>query len=183
MSASVAQFMEKLGLSDDEIAEMARAASDPGNALKQRIASADATLATFVCETNAAWSTRLGTLVELQSYCMIPRSVWTSFPEIEQDVLMDSMGLLPSQPWNSLLLAMTDHTAQAVGVSRHPASETAAASDVVRLAIQEEFERIRLGTTDTSAAAARIIAMARTTAAHTLGQDAVDRSRSLFFND
>jgi len=183
MSANVAKFMETLGLSDDEIAEMARAASDPSSELEERMAAADETLASFVRDTNAAWSSRLGTIVELQPHYMIPRSVWTSFPQIEQDVLTDRLGLVPSQPWNILLLATTDQTARAVGVSLAPTDATPAATEIVRLAIQEELERIKLGSTDTQAAAARIIAMARTTAAQTLGQDAVDRSRALFFAD
>lgn len=184
MSDNVAQFMEKLGLSDEEIAEMARAASDPGSDLQRRIADAEDALATFVRTTNASWSASLGTVVELEPYCMIPRSVWTSFPQLEQEVLTETLGLLPSQPWNILLLAGSDHTATSVGVPHAPSpSDSSGAIDVVRLAISEEFDALRNGTTDSDAAAARIIAMARTTAAQSLGQDAVDRSRSLFFSD
>lgn len=187
MSDNVAQFMEKLGLSDEEIADMANAAANPNHDLQRKIDDSVEALATFVRETNASWSARLGTLVELQPYRMIPASIWESFDIAEKNALSDAMGLLPDQPWNIILLAMDDQTAALVGVARYPSAiseEAAAATTVARLSILDELDKVRgQGDTARDAAAARIIAMARTVAAASLGSDVVDRSRAVFFGD
>lgn len=198
MSDNVTQFMERLGLSDDEIAEMASPVSD----LQRTIAESDAALAAFVMETNAAWSKQLGTLVDLQPYAMLPASCWDALDTAHQTLLMDVVGLIPTQPWNNILLAMNDETATLVGVGRYPtglSDEATTAAGIANLSITEELELVKTqqsALVDTSgqvetadvaqacgAASARIIALARPVASASLGQDLVDHSRATFFGD
>lgn len=187
MSDNVAQFMEKLGLSDEEIADMAATAANPDHSLQRMMDESADTLAAFVRDTNASWSARLDTVVDLQPYQMIPSTIWESMAGAQKTALSEVLGLLPTQPWNILLLAMDERTASLVGVDRYPGAlseEAQAAINVARLSILEELDKARgLDETARNAAAARIIAMARTVASATLGQDVVDRSRAVFFGD
>lgn len=197
MSDNVTQFMEKLGLSDDEIAEM----SNPINDLQRTIAASNAALATFVMETNASWSKQLGAVIELQPYAMLPATCWDALDTPHQTLLMDVVGLIPTQPWNNILLAMNDETANLVGVGRYPtglSEEATTAAGIANLSITEELELVKKqqgAIIDTPGhetaevkqvrrgAAARIIALARPVASASLGQDAVDHSRATFFGD
>ncbi len=198
MSANVTEFMEKLGLSGDEIAEMANPISDQ----QRRIEESETTLATFVMQTNAMWSERMGAIIDLQPKHMLPTTCWDSLDTPDRTLLMDVLGLLPAQPWNIVLLAANDETAALLGVGRHPRSlseEERTANNLASLTIAEELEiakRKQGATLDPSrsdlaevadqapdAATARIIALARPVASASLGQDVVDHSRSTFFGD
>ncbi len=198
MSTNVTDFMEKLGLSDDQIAEMANPMSDQ----QRRLDESEATLATFVMQTNAMWSERMGAIIDLQPRHMLPTSCWDSLDTPDRTLLMDVLGLLPAQPWNTVLLAANDETAALLGVGRHPRSlseEEQTANKLASLTIAEELESVKRqqgATLDPSrldpaevpdeirnTAVVRIIAIARPVASAVLGQDVVDHSRSTFFGD
>lgn len=142
MSASVTEFMEKLGLSDEDIAEMANPISDQ----QRRIDESEAALASFVKQTNAYWSQTTGALIDLQPRHMLPTSCWDFLDTQDTTLFMDVLGLLPAQPWNIVLLAMNDETARLVGVGRHhvaPSDEHLTAINLAQLTIAEELDQVK----------------------------------------
>lgn len=186
LSPNVTEFMEKLGLSDDEIAEMAHPVSD----VQRKIDESETTLARFVTDTNAKWSQNTGSVIDLQPYRMLPESCWDSLDMQHELLLKDALALLPAQPWNIILLAMDSQTAMLTGAGRFPTTSTEEgrmAINVASLSIVDELDRIQrteaASDTARAAAAARIIAMARRVASASLGTEVVDQSRQRFFGD
>lgn len=142
MSASVTEFMERLGLSEEEIAEMANPISEQ----QRLISESETALASFVKQTNTYWSQQTGTVIDLQPRHMLPTSCWDALDTQDSAVLIDVLGLLPAQPWNILLLAMNDETAKLVGVGRHhapPSDEHDTAVTLAQLTIAEEIQRVK----------------------------------------
>lgn len=189
MSSNVTQFMEKLGLSDEEIADMANPSGtvDP---VQIKADEADAALGAFVNQTNAAWAQQTGTAVELQPYHLLPAVCWDFDDKQDHDLLVEVMGLLPSNPWNIVLLAMNDETATLTGAGRFPSivrEEAVTATSLAKISIAEELQQLKRfeqpNTEARDAAVARIIAMARPVGSAMLGEDVVDHSRRTFFGD
>jgi len=190
MSSNVTQFMEKLGLSDEEIADMASSAAAVDE-VQVKLDESEATLGAFVTATNAAWSQQTGTDVELQPYHMLPAVCWELPDKQDRAVLIEVMGLLPASPWNIVLLAMNDETVAITGAGRFPmavSEEAVTATSLAKITIAEELDLIKgyQGADNAEirdAAVARIIALARPVGAAMLGQDVVDHSRRTFFSD
>lgn len=190
MSSNVTQFMEKLGLSDEEIADMAKTAGAVDE-VQVKLDESEVALGAFVTSTNAAWSQSTGTVVELQPYYMLPAVCWELPNKHDHALIVEVMGLLPASPWNIVLLAMDDETAAVTGAGRFPmavSEEAVTATSLAKVSIAEELELVKRqqGINDgqvRDAAVARIIAMARPVGAAMLGQDVVDHSRRTFFGD
>ena len=190
MSSNVTDFMEKLGLSDEEIADMANTATSVDE-VQSKVDEGEAALSQFVTTTNGAWSQQAGTIVDLQPYSMLPAVCWDLPDKHDHAVLVEAMGLLPTNPWNIVLLAMNDETAAITGAGRFPLTvrdEAVTVTSLAKISIAEEVELVkRQHGTDNGqardAAVARIIAMARPVGAAMLGQDVVDHSRRTFFGD
>jgi len=191
MSSDVTEFMEKLGLSEEEIADMA----NPVSAIDEVQVKADeseAALGAFVTETNAAWSKQTGALVDLQPYLMLPAVCWELPDKQDHALLVEVMGLLPASPWNVVLLAADNETAAITGAARMPtdvSDEAVAATSLAKITIAEELEMLKNQSQDAAfaanrdGAAARIVALARPVGAAMLGQEVVDHSRTTFFGD
>lgn len=200
MSADVTQFMEKLGLSEDEIAEMAA----PKSPLQRAIDDSEAQLERFVAQSNAAWSEQVGCQISLWPYRMLPDRCWSeeTLGLRHRTTLMEILGLLPAQPWNILLLAMDQSTADALELPLHPPmlteTETESTDTAIRFLLQELEQLDRLLMTPTPAgvqtahdplgsarsdATTRIMAMARPIAGAAVGEAAVRTSRARFFSD
>lgn len=191
MSPNVTQFMEKLGLSDEDIADMANTSStvDP---VQATLDQGGAALNTFVNSTNTTWSQSMGARIDLQPYQMLPAVCWEFDDKHDHTLLVDVMGLLPTNPWNIVLLAMNDDTATLTGAGRFPMTiteEAVTATSLAKISIVEELETVKkhaqapdfVAVRD--GAIARIIAMARPVGSALLGQHVVDHSRRTFFGD
>lgn len=193
MSSNVTEFMEKLGLSEDDIAEMANPVGTIDE-VQAKIDEGDEALDIFVGQAKATWSNHTSRMVDLQPFHMLPESLWTQLDKHDRTLLVEIMGLVPANPWNIVLLAADEETATLTGAARFPlthSEEAAVAIDMAKLSITGELERLKkcdrnqldefVATRD--AAAARIIAMARTVGSAVLGDDVVNHSRTTFFGD
>lgn len=193
MSSNVTEFMEKLGLSEEEIAEMAKPASTIDE-VQAKIDEGNVALDIFVGQAKATWSNHTSRLVDLQPFHMLPLSLWNDLDKHDRALLVEVIGLVPANPWNIVLLAADEETATLTGASRFPLSlseEAAVAIEMAKLTITAELEAIKTVdqtqvdafVTTRDAAAARIIALARPIGAAALGDAAVDHSRATFFGD
>lgn len=191
MSPNVTQFMEKLGLSDEEIADMANTSStvDP---VQAKLDQGAAELNAFVTSTNTTWSQSMGAPIELQAYQMLPAVCWEVADRHDHTLLVEVMGLLPTSPWNIVLLAMNAETAALTGAGRFPLTiteEAVAATSLAKISIAEELETVKKHAqapdfvSVRDGAIARITAMARPVGSALLGQDVVDHARRTFFGD
>lgn len=193
MSSNVTQFMEKLGLSEEEIADMATPAVTVDE-VQVKMDEGTQALNAFVNQARATWADHTSHLVNLEPFQMLPASLWMQLDKHDRTVLVEVMGLVPAHPWNIVLLAADEQTAVLTGAARLPmtqSEEAAVAIDMARLSITDEIDRVKkcdrnqldefVATRD--AAAARIITLARTIGSAVLGQDAVDHSRATFFAD
>ena len=200
MSADVTQFMAKLGLSEDEIAEMAA----PKSPLQRAIDDSEEQLERFVARSNAVWSEQLGTTVNLWPYRMLPARCWSeeTLGARHRTTLMEVLGLLPAQPWNIVLLAMDESTASALQLPLHPPmlgdTEAEGTDTAIHFLLQEldQLDRLLMAPTPAGMTAAndalvtarteavtRIMAMARPIAGAAVGEHAVLISRQTFFGD
>ncbi len=182
---------EHPGEDDGERREMAPSARD----LQSKIDDSERELVAFMDELNSTFASGLGSQAELRPFFMLPTRCWDTE---HQRVLIEILGITPAQQWNVLPLA-SGSDPENLELARHPGGVT---TDVIEIAsgfveeaiaeMQAAFERATFtgDTVDTEALrAARehartdIMALARKIGATVVGDDAVNYSRDLFFND
>lgn len=164
--------------------------------LQLRIDESERELTAFMDQLNAIWADRLGSTTQLRPFLMLPTRCWDTE---HQRVLIETLGLTPAQQWNVLPLASDGDEEGALGLGRHPGGVTTGVVEIASGFVDEtiaemhvEFERATFSgdAVDSEAldaarnnARAEIIALARRIATSAVGDEVVDRSRTLFFDD
>jgi len=164
--------------------------------LQDKIDESEHDLTSFMDELNATWVDRLGPATQLRPFFMLPTRCWDTE---HQRVLIEILGLTPAQHWNVLPLASDGGGTGGLDLAPHPGGVT---TDVIEIAsglidetitdMEVAFERAAFSgdTVDSEAlgtarelARAEIVALARRIASSVVGDEAVDHSRALFFDD
>lgn len=172
--------------------------------LSHKVGQADAALEAFVVGKNEQWSERVGAAVELRPYSMIAASCWEAqqLGEIYRTSLIGFLGLIPTQPWNVILLAADEQTSSVLQIARYPLVSSEAemeASAAARRMMIDSLDRLKAAAVASPAHASpeavrhftvirdqvseRIVLSARSFASASLGAPVVDRSRAMFFGD
>ena len=175
-----------------ELTALAPSARD----LQRVLDAGESELVDLMRQFTATATERAGTPITLLPYLMLPAECWNS---PHQRVLIETLDLTPTQPWNVLPLAATAADALAFDLAQHPLTVSPAiieqsrglVDDIVETMVAD-VERATFGgsTIDTDAMAiarttarADIMALARNVAASELGVDEVADARRLFFDD
>ena len=170
--------------------------TSPLSATEQKMADDKAGLDAYISHLNESCAARAEQPVDLQPYLMIPERCWDGE---HHQVLVDVLGLTPSQSWNVLPLAGDAPTAMALGITPHPgprgldtrqiASELIGdAVDKMRAALEQATfgsDTVNTAAFDEAQAEATrdIKSIARRMAGPIVGAQAVDHARATFFSD
>ena len=175
-----------------ELTALAPSARD----LQDALDTSEAELADLMERLTAMAGERVGTPVALLPYLMLPAECWDS---PHQRVLIETLDLTPTQPWNVVPLGATGADAVALDLAQHPlvvspaviAQSRGLVDDIIEVMLSS-FERATFGgdTVDADALASardtarsEIVALARRVAAAEIGSDGVAAARSYFFAD
>lgn len=170
--------------------------TSPLSATEQKMADDKAELDAYIGHLNESCAARAGQSIDLQPYLMVPERCWDGE---HHQVLVDLLGLTPSQAWNVLPLPGDAPTAMAMGMTPHPGPRGLDTRQLASELIGDAVEKMRAAleqatfgsdTVNTAAfdeaqaeATRDIMAIARRMAGPIVGAQAVDHARATFFSD